>query len=277
MKHILLLTDFSKSSKNAMQYATQLFEQDLCTFYLLHVANALEYTTDDLMLAGNKSIYNILIKKAKHKLTKLVSVIKIENENSKHSFETIVDFDVFTDSVNQVVKTKKIDLVVMGTNGVTGAKEVIFGSNTVNIIRNVKCSTLVIPEGFKYKQSKQLFLPLDANDTMKGKDFDELMTFVKSYNLSMHVLRIKPTARKLKAEAGDINVFQHVLKDKKHQYHKVSAIPMHYVVDCYLQTNSVDMMALLVQKERFFERFFIGSTTAQISNKVIVPLLILHS
>lgn len=277
MKHILLLTDFSKSSKNAMQYAVRLFEQDLCRFYVLHVANALEYTTDDLMLAGNKSIYNILVKKAKQKLTKLVSVIKVEHENGKHSFETIVDFDVFTDSVNQVVKAKNIDLIVMGTNGVTGAKEVIFGSNTINIIRNVACSTLVIPEGFGYRQLKQLFLPLDANDTMKGKDFDELMTLVKTYNLTMHVLRIKPTARKLKAEASDINVFEHVLKDKKHQYHKVSAVPMHYVVDCYLQTNPVDIMALLVQKERFFERFFIGSTTAQISNKVIVPLLVLHS
>ena len=34
---------------------------------------------------------------------------------------------------------------------------------------------------------------------------------------------------------------------------------------------------LLVQRESLFERFFIGSPTTQISNKISVPLLIFHS
>lgn len=36
MKRILLPTDFSENSWNAIQYAMELYKEDVCTFYLLN-------------------------------------------------------------------------------------------------------------------------------------------------------------------------------------------------------------------------------------------------
>lgn len=43
MKHILLPTDFSNNSWNAIQYALQLFKDQECTFHLLHVYTPIVY------------------------------------------------------------------------------------------------------------------------------------------------------------------------------------------------------------------------------------------
>jgi len=62
MKSILLPTDFSENSKNAIEYAMRLFENEQCTFYVLHVQKASHYATDDLMAApANTSITNKFI------------------------------------------------------------------------------------------------------------------------------------------------------------------------------------------------------------------------
>lgn len=277
MKHLLLLTDFSKNSKNAIHYTLQLFRDELCTFYVLYVKSSTTYISDDLVSAGNQSLYHTLIKKEKSQLTKLVSTLKVDFHNDKHSFQTIIDYDVFTDSIKQVVHSKKIDLIVMGTNGVTGVEELIFGSNAINVIRHVNCTTLIIPEGYKYKQPKEFLMPLDAFDSLHGKSFMELAKFTKKYKILLHVLRINAFGKSAEVEWSDSDDISEALKGRSFKYHVVNDIPMHFVVDSYLQTNPVDMMALIVQKESLFERLFLGSSTTKISNGLNAPLLILHS
>lgn len=277
MSHILLLTDFSENSKNAIRYALQLFESEVCSFYLLHVQNSSAYTMDDLMSAGNSSIYDSIVTKSKLGLKELVNELDAQYQNDNHSFETVFDYDALTDAIKQVVTSKKIDLVVMGTNGVTGAKEVVFGSNTINVIRKINCPTLVIPSDFKYRKPKEMLLPLDLFDSLGGNAFAELMTFVKKFKSTLHLLRIKPDDEPSKEEQNDSEHISYFLKGMNYRYHVISNIPMHFAVDCYTQTHNIDITALLVQSESLFERFFTGSSTTQISNNIRVPLLIIHS
>ncbi|WP_299667788.1 universal stress protein [uncultured Polaribacter sp.] len=276
MKNILLLTDFSENSMNAIRYALNLFENSFCNFYILNVRSPSVYTSADLMAAGNESISSSIIKKTKHKIMKLI--VKLENEfkNKNFSYSAHVAYHEFSNAIVQVQKAKNIDVIVMGTNGVTGAKEVLFGSNTINVIRKVDCTTLVVPEGYIYKLPKEVLLPLDVFDSLSGSAFMGIAKFVNVYSKTLHILRIKPNNEISKEENKDkdINSF---LKKTNYKYHKIVNVPMHYAVSCYLQTNTIDLISLLVQKESFFERFFMGSTTTQISNKIQVPLLVFHN
>lgn len=277
MKNILLLTDFSKNSINAIRYALQLFENNSCEFFMLHVQSSSTYTTDDLIAAGNSSVYSAIVKKAKHKLSKLITRLEKEFKNENFSFQPLIDYDALTDAINQVITSKNIDMIVMGSNGVTGAKEVIFGSNTINVIRKVDCPTLVIPEKFEYKNPNDILLPLDVFDAMSGKAFYYIVKFTKQFSKTLHVLRIKPHAEDSKEEKNDKEHINYFLKETDYKYHIINTVPIPHVVSCYSQTHNIDLIALLVQKENLFERFFTGSSTTQITNKIKVPLLISHS
>lgn len=276
MRNILLLTDFSDNSINAIHYALKLFSRSKVNFFVLHVESTNTFLTDDLMAAGSKSIYDTLVKKPKSRLKKVVSDLEKASKHENFNFEMLIDHDVFADSVNQVVASKEIDLIVMGTNGVTGAKEVLFGSNTINVIRKVTCPTLVIPEDFTYTSPKEILLPLDINDSIGGEAFSNLLTFANTYSEKLHLMRIKPNNEVSPEEHSDTEQVQKYLRDINYEYHVVSNTPMDHVVNSYTQTHSIDLIALLVQKESLFERFFIGSTTTEISKKLKVPLLVFH-
>ncbi len=276
MRNILLLTDFSDNSINALHYALKLFRGTTCNFIVLHVEVANTFLTDDLMAAGNKSIYDSLVKKPKNRLKNIVAELEEASKQDNFNFEMLIDHDVFVDSINQVVASKAIDLIVMGTNGVTGAKEVIFGSNTINVIRKVTCPTLVIPEDFEYTSPKEILLPLDLNDSINGNAFENLLTFAKSYSEKLHLLRVKPKEEVSTEELRDQQHLETYLSDFKYEYHVISDTPMDHVVNSYTQTHSIDLIALLVQRESLFERFFTGSSTTEISKKLRVPLLVFH-
>ncbi|APZ45464.1 universal stress protein [Polaribacter reichenbachii] len=278
MRNILLLTDFSENSINAIRYALHLFEDDICNFNMLYVQKSSSYLVDDFMLAGERSVYDTIIKKPKTQLAKLV--VKIENEfnNKNFNFSYLVSYNSLVASVKEIIKSKEIDLIVIGTNGVTGADEVIFGSNTINIIREVDCATLIIPEDYKYIQRpKQILLPLDIDDSVKGNAFIDIIKFTNHFGKKLHLVRIKPNNEDSKEEKNDIRNIDFFLKDTDNEYHIVKNVSMPDVVNCYLQTHNIDLITLIVQKESLFERFITGSPTTKIAHKLSLPLLVFHS
>lgn len=277
MENILLLTDFSQNSINAIHYALKLLEGHSCNYYVLNVKNSTSYTTDDILTAGNESIYETFIKGVKIELEDLVFELKKKYKSKNLKIETIVDFDVLTDAVNQVVKSKRIDLIVMGTNGVTGAKEVIFGSNTINIIRKVNCDTLVIPQNFKFRKINEILLPLDPLDSIVGITFSRILKFVKNYKSKIHLFRINESGSIPDAQLRDKKHINNFSKAISYTYNIINNIPMHFAVSSFVQTNKVDLMMLIEQKEMIFERFFMGSTTTKIGNNLTVPLLVFHN
>lgn len=277
MKQILLLTDFSENSINAIHYALHLFKDANCKFYILHVESSRAFLSDNLVMGGGQSIYDSILKKSKQKLLKLVDEIESEFKSDNFTFQKLVDYDGLTEAVNQVRVSKSIDLIVMGSNGVTGAKETIFGSNTINVIRNVDCPTLIIPEGFAYKKPSELLVPLDSNDTLDCSAFSELLKFADRFSGKLHLLRISPYSEESQQHENDTKHIATAIKNLEYTYHSIEGVPMEYAVSCYTQTHAIGLTAFLVQKETFFEHVFTSSSKSKISNKLRVPLLVFHA
>ena len=93
MKSILLPTDFSKNSENAIKYALALFQDVTCDFYLLNVQRASSFITDDMMvMASSATIYQTIVDVSKRSLENLITKIEIKYSNDKHSFHSVVDY-----------------------------------------------------------------------------------------------------------------------------------------------------------------------------------------
>ena len=158
MKNILLPTDFSENSWNALAYAVKFFEEEPCNFYLLHV-NRLRTTivNDSPFIATQNVIEDVMIKPIKLQLHKLVKRISVElSPSNTQRFYTLYDHNFFIESIRKHVEEKNIDVIVMGTKGASGLKKIIIGSNTANVITKVQCTTLVIPENAEFTQISHL-------------------------------------------------------------------------------------------------------------------------
>ncbi|MCK0131740.1 universal stress protein [Flavobacteriaceae bacterium F08102] len=278
MKSILLLTDFSDTSKNAIEYAIQLFKDKKCMYYVLYVQDSTRpITTVDLLTDSSTSIYKSLIKKHQKKLQEFVSTLRGTYESPNAIFKPKVDYDSLVDAVKQLIKSKNIDVVVMGSNGATGAKEVVFGSNTLNVIRKVECTTLIIPENYSYTTPKTILLPLDPVDTLSGNDFAEFLAFVKQHNLHVHVVRVYNEETDDEQAQRDQAHLERHLSSSTYVYHTLDNLSIDRAVSTYIQLHPIDMMSLFVQKENLLERLFLGSATTKINKQNQIPLFIIHS
>ena len=172
MKKILLPTDFSKNANNAIAYAVQLFKEDQCTFYLLHTIMPGSYSIASIDDGpSTKVIEDVARRNAEGRLHEIVMEMKTKFANAKHTFEVIIAFNLLSSEVKVVVKERAIDLIVMGTKGATGAKEVFLGTNTMSTIKKVPVAVITIPEEFTFEKPKEILFTTDFKFSMENKYF----------------------------------------------------------------------------------------------------------
>jgi len=118
MKQILIPTDFSKNSWNAIEYALAYFNNTPCDFYLLHVTLIPSYGASEFpIIASAEVIDKTMLKQGKTALKKLVEKIRKKGANPHHNFHIVNSYNYFIDAVKEQIEEKYIDLIVMGTKG----------------------------------------------------------------------------------------------------------------------------------------------------------------
>ncbi|NNF81705.1 MAG: universal stress protein, partial [Flavobacteriaceae bacterium] len=146
-KRILLPTDFSENAWNAIDYAVNLFKDEDCIFYLLNTYTPVIYHVEYVLVnPAQFGMGDPIRENSERCLHSIRDRILKENKNPRHKIECISAFNTLIPEILEVVNQKSIDLVVMGTKGATGTKEVLFGSNTVHVFKGVNCPVMAIPD-----------------------------------------------------------------------------------------------------------------------------------
>ena len=139
MLRVLLPTDFSDNSFEAIRYALLTFKETECEFSLLHTYMPPIYHAEYLVGSpGLIGLGDVIRETAATNLDKLQKRLEEQYKNKKHTFNTYTCLNALPNQVNEMVEDKNIDLIVMGTKGATGAQEILFGTNTVHIIKKAK-------------------------------------------------------------------------------------------------------------------------------------------
>ena len=274
MKNILLPTDFSENSKNAVNFALKFFEGQTCTFYILNSQKPSGYITADVLYgAPGTSVYEGILNDNKKELEKMVQFCESISEKENFSFVPKIDFDNIVDAVNQAVALNKIELIIMGSNGATGAAEVVFGSNALKIIRNVDCPVIVVPEGYSFEKINSVLLSLNYQYEVSNKSLSVVSEIVKKHEASLKILEIEEENIEL---ATKRNHSEEVFKEIGFERFTMKNIPASIAINAFEQLIPIQLHAMVVERKSFLNRFIFGSETSKISYGSPVPLLVLH-
>jgi len=83
---------------------------------------------------------------------------KIKSETGM-SIKTSTETGLVHATIRDFAKQEKIDLIVMGTHGVSGVKEFFVGSNIIRVIRDSKCPVLSIRKKISKNPFKKILMP----------------------------------------------------------------------------------------------------------------------
>jgi nucleotide-binding universal stress UspA family protein len=278
MKNILLPTDFSDNAWNAIFTGLKMFQTVDCNFILL---NTYEPKLANLM--GNKSkerlgvIYDSLSENSKLQLDKTMQYLHENHSRSNHKFESVSISNDIEHTINQMVVDRDIDLIVMGTKGATGAKEVFMGSNTVKVIKKVrKCPIIAVPHNYDFKALKSVVFPTDFTHPYSKSELKPLIDVVGLWNAEIAILQIAQEYELHDEQKRNLKQLSNRLQDVKHSFHKVDMWNnVAEATNKFTGENDMDLIALIHYPHTFMEKLTREPVIRKIGFHAKVPLMVL--
>ena len=265
MKHILLPTDFSDNSYHAISHALQLFKDETCTFYLLHTYTPVVYNMDYMQSTAAQFELMDAVKMASlDGLKRISNKMDSEFSNSKHHIETLSVFSTLTQEIKSVVARKNIDYIVMGPQGATGAKDVLFGSNTVHAFKNATCPVLAVPVNGGYKVPKSILFSTDYGIDYQDKNIKPFVDIAKLHASQVHALHVSFGNELSDKQLQNQAKLKTYLKPVKHDFHDVRNEEVSAAIVAFQKETSVNMLVMINNKHSFFENLFFKSRINQI-------------
>ena len=276
MKTILLPTDFSQNSLNAINYAMKMFKDVDCTFYILNIQKASSFISDDLMTASpSVNLYQAIIDTAKKSLDNLIQSIESKYKNSKHVLVPIVDYDNFIDAINQICEVNKVDLIIMGTKGASGLEKVIFGSNTVRVMQRGIAPVLAIPNDYRYKKPKNIAFLSNYLTKYENEDLTALQELIQSNHSNINILHVFQDDTLTVIQKKNMKLLDKLFADTSPKFIDLKGEDIFKEVNNYIKSNHINLIALVNKKHSFFERFFTTHTVEDFGFKSDIPILVL--
>ena len=276
MKKILLPTDFSENSWNAIKYALTLFKEEECTFFLLNTYMPkiynIEYVNIDAAKIGLvDSLKNASVKK----LQEMNDRIEEEFHNSKHIIAQISSLNTLVDEIRELQKGEVTDYIIMGTKGATGAKEILFGSNTVSIFKNVTCPVIAIPDNFDYEKPHDILFPSGYEIDFNEKMVKPITDLAIKHHSRVNILNASYGYDLSEKQEENKQKLEIYFKNTAHLFHSVANQNVMEAINNFQIRYQVNLLVMMKSKHSFFENLFFKSITNQMGFHLSIPFLVI--
>lgn len=273
MKTILVPTDFSNISKNAINYAVELAKLTKSKIILFHAYYVPIVTTDVMVIPPMEEIEESnlsVLKKIEKTIYKKYGKQVVVECKCKYGFPI--------DEINEFAKKNHVDLIVMGMHGSGELAEKLIGSTTTSLIRKSSCPVLAIDRKVKFKLIKKIALACDYEAIANTKIFDPLKEIVRLFKSHVNVINITPVDEKLptvsKAIAGI--KLEHALEDVNHTFWFAKNENVVNGINDFVREKKMDMVVMIPRKHSLLKSIFNEPETKRIAFHTKVPLLALH-
>jgi nucleotide-binding universal stress UspA family protein len=188
MKKILVPCDFSEQAINAFRFAADIAEQSKGEIHLINVVEVPVLHDSVLMpvMAYEEALFKELREKAEKHFTRLITkhAPNVKKVTSKVIFGPVYRM------LYDYIEDNGIDLVIMGTKGASGVREILIGSNAEKMVRNSPVPVIAIKKYVKGSSIKSIVFP-NTLDTEKQENLvmkvKELQNFFKA---KLHIVWI---------------------------------------------------------------------------------------
>ncbi|UMB59847.1 universal stress protein [Lutibacter sp. A80] len=277
MKNILILTDFSKKSWNSIIYALGLFRDEKFNFHLLNAGNRYEnepvdkHLQDvDLVEVGSKI-------DAKSNIETLINKINTLKIKGDHTFIPILDKNNIVEATRNQVKTKKIDLIVIGANDIPSKGQITRNSISEEIITKVKCSVLVVPETAVYTKINEIVFPTDYTNYYEAKLLHYLTSKSCYTNAAVRFLYLNKNSEVLTEEQlWNKETLQDYFTEKQHSFHSEINKNFEQSIEQFINKMHIDLIVLAAKNLNLLEQILFRPQMATLDYYSKTPFLALH-
>lgn len=269
MKTILVPSDFSGPAEQAFRFATTLAKKSKGEIILLHIVELPVLRHGPVPI---NALEKVFLKNIKEKVDKnFQRLISKYGEDVK--VKTVLDHGAVNHTIINNIKKRKADLVVMGTHGVTGARELFIGSNAEKIVRFSPVPVITVKEKSGSKVNTIVF----ATDMspLPRKVADRLQSLRSFFKAQLHVVFVN-TPSNFKSEvtfAPRIRAFMNENGFTKNcsftTYNDISEVEG---IINFSKKVKAGVVAMTTHSKKGLSHLFQGSVAEDVTNHIGCPI-----
>ena len=230
-----------------------------------------------MVMASSATIYQTIVDVSKRSLTNLIKKIETKYKNDKHAFHSVVDYDNFIDSINQVTINKQIDLIVMGTKGASGLEKVIFGSNTVHVMQRCVAPVLAIPDGCLFNGLNKIAFTTNYETLHNIEELKPLKYLCTLYNSKLNVLHFDDLEGKSNQKKENKEFLKTHFNDITYENKDSYSTDTYKTLEEYVHSHNIKLIAMMRRKHTFLERLFNRHPEETLAFSIDIPFLIMEN
>jgi len=274
MKTILVPTDFSPASENAMWFAADMARNIGACVLLVHMYQ--------LPVSAVSEVPMMMLN-----ADELRDECEVQLNALKERVEktTLGSVPVFTQSrlgntgieLEDICDTLHPFAVVMGMHGKGGVETMVFGSTTLNAMHHLRVPVMIIPAGSSFRPVLKIGLACDlkrVEATMPGK---EIRAVVKEFGAELHVLNVDKRFEHFAPEGREQTTVLHtMLAGLDPRYHFIHKDNIEESLDDFAQRHQMDFLIVVPKKHGFPEGLFHKSCSKKLAEHAHVPVMAIH-
>lgn len=276
MKTLVVPTDFSSVSVNAMNYAVDMAQAINAGIVLLHVYNVPVSFTDPPV----SPVTTVSIEEMKR-----TSIERLEELKKNLVIATAGQIQVYTEArlgdtieeLGSLCKSVQPLAIIMGSHGATGLERMIMGSNTLTAIRQLKCPVIVVPPGTTYHGIKKIGLACDFENVVQSIPVEYIKNIVQEFGAELYVLNVQDIDQDdLEETTMDNAYLDAMLEDIRPKYVQLTGKDVMESISSFAEHNNLDLVMVIPKKHRFIDRLFHKSKSRELITHAHIPIVSIH-
>lgn len=271
MKKIIVPTDFSKESIEALKFAVDIADKSNGVIWLIHVVDL--PIVSDPMITTSLYVDDMIVKTSVAAAQKKFDRLTTKYKDLGAKIKTSVEYGNPTMAILSAIEEKKADLVVMGTKGASGLKEVFIGSNTEKIVRNARVPVISMPKSASVKSIKNIVF-----SNVLREENEKLTRAVKAlqdfFQATLHIVYINTPAmfKRDHETIGRLHTYAKRYMFKNYKIHVYNDIDEQEGIMNFSKEVGADMIAMGTHGRHGLAHLFVGSIAEDVVNHVNCPL-----
>ncbi len=272
---IAIPTDFSENAYKAAYFALDLFKAQPCRFYLTHTYTPAFYRAEYLLHSpGQIGLGDFYQEKVMRKLRKFQKQLELKASGA-HEFICHAAFNSLAEELNEMGRKETLDLVVMGTQGATGAKEVLFGTHAVQVLHKASCPVLVVPEQAEVGDLRHILFPTDFAPDYEKLPLKVLLHILGRPGVSMHVLHVYTEADSKPDRQRAREQLQQLLAPYQSEIAEVGQKGIVEAINQYAREVPVQLLVMVRNEHSFLENLLVTPVIDLIGFHSQIPFMVL--
>lgn len=264
MARILLPTDFSEAALNASKFAFELFGTAGNKFILVNTY--LKPSYDNALLPG---IGDIPRREAVNRIR------QVERKCRKYAGKVVLGRRVAAGSLvnflNELDQRKRVDMIVMGTQGEGNYGRV--GGNTRSVVTGATAPVMTVPAQWRPVQVKRILFAYDGGH-LDRSTMEPLTDLAERTGAEIVIAHVRSSAPD-EAEKPDRSRINELLGSLKHSFVTVQGDDVPDTIDQLANEGHIQIVAVIHRQLGFWKGLFHSSKAKQMALHISMPLLVL--